>query len=364
MNTTKMAVLAILLGGCGSDGSGGAAAPSTSSYSATATYGDFITISVDRAAMSISYTNWTNGMTGTVPYTLAADGSYEITDPSGNLVTAYEVPGFALVVAAMKTGPQADTPSLILAIEKQPITKAAMANAAKNFMQFRTNSGGMELGFALIDGQSNITTGGYWPYGAVNGGGSAFNSGTMPGSSLSDGPDGTYMILTDPMSGEVDTIFGTTGGFLAVDTPNGSIVCVNQQPVKDFDPAWAGTYKAILYSKSGCTTGMGNVELGTADVDRGTLAIDAAGQVTITDTQNQVVANSTVTPLADNPAIVGGVGLADPCNGLFYFTVGDQTVYAMFLDGALLFSSFTPTVDPMSGMVTTYDYFYGVGLKQ
>ena len=64
-------------------------------YNGTASVGDFLTISVDSTAKTITYKNYTNSDHGTVPYTVNSDGTYTITDPNGNLLSAYEVPGWS-----------------------------------------------------------------------------------------------------------------------------------------------------------------------------------------------------------------------------------------------------------------------------
>ena len=91
-------LFACLLVGCSST----KVVPTSSvhSYNGTAAVGDFLTISVDSAAHTITYDNLTNGQTGTVPYSVESDGSYTIADPHGNLLSAYEVPGSVLVVEA------------------------------------------------------------------------------------------------------------------------------------------------------------------------------------------------------------------------------------------------------------------------
>ena len=90
------------------------------SYNATASVGDFLTISIDSTAQTITYKNYTNSETGTVPYTVNADGTYTITDPNGNLLSAYEVPGFVMMVEAANAGPNKDTQALITAVESVP----------------------------------------------------------------------------------------------------------------------------------------------------------------------------------------------------------------------------------------------------
>jgi hypothetical protein len=46
------------------------------SYNGTASVGDFLTISIDSTALTITYKNYTNGETGTVPPVVNADGTY------------------------------------------------------------------------------------------------------------------------------------------------------------------------------------------------------------------------------------------------------------------------------------------------
>src|SRR5579863_3796199 len=69
--------------------------PAVRAYNGTASVGDFLTITIDSTAHTIAYKNYTNGQMGTVPYTVNSDGTYTITDPDGNLLSAYEVPGTA-----------------------------------------------------------------------------------------------------------------------------------------------------------------------------------------------------------------------------------------------------------------------------
>ena len=85
----------------------------THTYNGTASVGDFLTITVDASALTIKYTDVSNGESGTVPYTVNGDGSYTINDPSGNLIAAYEVPNYALVIEATQTGPMKNAPALI-----------------------------------------------------------------------------------------------------------------------------------------------------------------------------------------------------------------------------------------------------------
>jgi type 1 glutamine amidotransferase len=97
--------------GC-NNSSSSSSASAVRSYNGTASVGDFLTISIDSTTQTITYDNLTNGETGTVPYTVNADGTYTITDPQGNLLAGYELPGFAFLVEAAKAGPSQNTPAL------------------------------------------------------------------------------------------------------------------------------------------------------------------------------------------------------------------------------------------------------------
>jgi ribosomal protein L21E len=137
-------------------------------YQATASVGDFLTIIVDPNTSTINYTNHTNGKTGTVAYTMAADGAYNITTPGGGLIKAYEIPGLALVANADNTGPAGNTTSLVTAILKAPVSLGWLENQTFNYMQWRTSQGGMQIGTVSINGSGNTTTSSYWPYGAMH----------------------------------------------------------------------------------------------------------------------------------------------------------------------------------------------------
>jgi hypothetical protein len=68
-------------------------------------FGDFLAITLDPVALTLTYKNLSNGDTGVVPYTVNADGTYALNDPNHNLLGAYEVPNYALLLQAAKAGP-------------------------------------------------------------------------------------------------------------------------------------------------------------------------------------------------------------------------------------------------------------------
>jgi hypothetical protein len=76
----------------------------------------------------------------------------------------------------------------------------------------------------------------------------------------------------------------TANGIFAVGNPNGRILGLKKAATKDFDPTFAGTYKAIYYQKTGAQPGQGNVRTGTAGLGNTTMVISADAQITGTNT--------------------------------------------------------------------------------
>jgi hypothetical protein len=338
---------------------------SVHSYSGTASVGDFLTITLDSTAHTLTYTNHSNKDTGTVPYTVNSDGTYTLNDPTGNLLGAYEVPGYALLVQAAKTGPNHDTKALITAVQSTAITISNLENHGYNYMQFRTAGGGIEAGSVSMDGTGAVSISSYWPLGAQNQQRSPFNTGGFPANSFAEDSSGDF-IVHDDGQGSLDFMFGTQNGIFAVDTPNGAVLGLLKASTKDFDPTFAGAYKAIFYQKTGANTGQGNVETGTPNLGNATLTVSANGAATLQDAQNTILARGTLAPVADTSYLYGSGGeLTDPCFGLFTFRVStptsQQDVFLTFQGRAVLFSSFRGTLpfDPSN----TYDYLYGVAVK-
>ena len=364
-------VLAVLTGlsGCGTSSSPDqkpGPAVATHSYHGTASVGDFLNITIDTTAHTLAYSNLSNGDTGTVPYSVNANGSYALNDPTGNLIAAYEVPGYALLIEAAKAGPGHNTPALITAVESGPISMGTFANNSYNYMQFRTASGGLEVGSVTIGATSGQNSS-YWPYGNLNPmQNSPFNNGTLDFSAMKEDASGTFISGADGGGGS-DYLFGTAGGFFIVDTSNGSILGLKKAATKNFDPTVAGTYSAIYYQKLNAATGQGNVETGTPSLGQATIVVTAQGDVTVTDAQGKTVTQATLKPVADAAYLYGSNGqLQDPCNGLFTFRVttanAQQDVFVTFINNAVVFASFGANL-PWAPGSSTYNYQYGVGLK-
>jgi len=338
----------------------------THTYNGTASVGDFLTVSLNSTALTMSYNNLSNGDSGTFPYTVNADGSYTLADPNGNLLSAYEIPGYALVIRAAKAGPAHNTPAVITAVEPGPIFLSTFSGHSYNYMQFRTASGGLEVGSVSINGTTG-TNSSYWPYGWFQDSDSAFHDGTLDFSQMTTSSTGTYMHGPDGGGGTGDDyIFGTASGFFIVDTPNGSIIGLPKAATPAFDPGVAGTYNGIFYEKANAKTGNNNVETGTASTSEATIVVTAAGNITVTDSSGNTVINAPLTPVASSSHLYGGAGqLADPCNGLFTFRAVTGTyerdVFVTFVGNSVVFAKFSANLPWTQS--SGYSYWYGVGLK-
>jgi hypothetical protein len=335
-------------------------------YSGTASVGDFLSISLDSNAHTLSYTNYTNHDSGTIPYTENTDGTYTLNDPHSNLLSAYEVPNYGMVVEAAKAGINHDTPALITAVRQVSISLADLEGRQFNYMQFRTSGGGLEAGSVTLDTNGNVSVSGYWPYGAMGMGRPAtpLTQGAFPATAFQADASGTFLKMTE--GGGTDYIFGTPNGVFVVDTPNGAILGFKKAAVKDFRPTYAGAYKAVYYQKTGANVDPNNFETGTPTLGRATVVIDTSGEVTVFDAGGEILLQASLTPVADATYLYGATGpLQDPCYGMFTFRVNHgstpQDVFATFLDGEVLFSSFAPA--SRGGGGRSYDYLYGVGLK-
>ncbi|HTS38380.1 MAG TPA: hypothetical protein VMH04_22085 [Candidatus Solibacter sp.] len=365
MKHAKLALMVVmcLLAGC-STTSKTTTQKTVRAYNGTASVGDFLTISIDSSTLMITYKNYTNGETGTVPYVVNSDGTYTITDPNGNLLSAYEVPGTALMVEAANAGTLQNTKALITAVESAPASINTFAGGNFNYIQFRTSTGGIEIGTVSVDSSGNITHGGYWPFGVISQG-NMFNSGYFPASSVTEDASGNFFVINEN-DGSQDTVFGTQNGLFAVDTGAGAILSQPKASSKSFVASNAGTYKAVYYEKSNAQMGQNNAESGTPAEGQATVTVGSGGTVTITDSNNTQMASGTLQAIADTSYIYDGTQntLSDPLYGMFTFRTSgsvQQDVFVTFESGAIIFSSFQ-TAMPLQ-QNAPYTYFYGVGMK-
>jgi hypothetical protein len=352
------------------------------SYNGTNSAGGFLIMSVDPVAHTLTYTDPSNGDNGVVPFLENSDGVYELNDPEGTLLAAYEVPNYGLLVEAKNTGPDHDALAVITAIQTSDVSVSTWAGHEYNYMQFRTTAGGIEVGSASIDARGNVSTNAYWPFGALGQSGNTFHRGGFNGDSLQKDDSGTFLRVSHH-DGDFDYVFGTASGIFALDTPNGALLGFKKARSKDFDPLFAGAYKAFYYQKTGATPSMLDVETGepivktggriaVLDFEKGTprlgsatVLISTSGEVTVEDAQGKPLVQAILVPVADTSYLYGTGEFKDPCFGLFTFRVttanSQEDVFVSFLDRAVLFSSFKAGLPWKPS--NTYDYLYGVGLK-
>jgi len=364
-------IMALFVSGCATSGSKApvtAPAPpapqAVRSYNGSASVGDFLTMTLDPNNKTITYSNVSNGDSGTVSYEVQANGTYTINDPTGNFISAYEVPNYGLFLEANQVGPNRDTKALVTSVASTPISIADAVNQNFNYIQFRTSQGGVEIGTAGMDSQGNISVSSYWPFGDYYLG-IPFQAGTYVGSEIQADPSGTFLKVVDG-AGQVSYIFGTANEFIA-DRPDGTMLGFQKTTTKDFDPTFSGTYSTTVYQKVAASSNQGSVESGSQSFDHGSLTISANGQLTISNSHEQVLAEGTLVPVSDVPQLYnGGVfSLSDPCYGLFTFQVmtptSQQNVYVAFEGHSVAFASFKTALP--QDRSKTYEYFYGVAVQ-
>ncbi len=97
------------------------------------------------------------------------------------------------------------------------------------------------------------------------------------------------------------------------------------------------------------------------------MTIDAAGFMTIADSQSNTLATGTLAAVADTSYLYDGTAntLSDPCYGMFTFRMAtggvQQDVFVSLQGSAVIFSSFQTALPIQS--YAPYTYYYGVGLK-
>jgi hypothetical protein len=347
-------------------------APSTHRYQTTASVGDFLQISIDKAARTVSYLNKTNGLAAIdVPYAIDDKGAYSFRDPNGHLVAAIELEDQAFVVDVARAGPNRDTHALAIGAATRPIARTDFASRRLNVMQLRTRNGGMEIGSVVIAadmGGVRVELESYWPRGAMNGG-APFHVGGSAMLAVAEASGAReFLTATETHDGvtSTDYIFKIATGF-AIDLANGNLVMLDQPASKDFDPAVAGSYRALAYVKRGARGTSGDQpEPGVASVSLVDLIVDGAGHVSAVDADGVKLIDHDLVPVGE-AAHLTGAGRLDParCKGLFTFRTaagGASTdVFVIFTKDGLLFSSFTPGAS--GGGDAPYDYFYGAAVR-
>jgi hypothetical protein len=339
---------------------------SSHSYNGTASVGDFYTLTEDDTANTVTYTDVTNSLTGTVPFTTTDHIHYTFTDPTHNLIKGVAVPGYAMILESQKSGPTSSTPALITAVQSGPITLASLLGSY-NLMQFRTTNGGLAIGSVTLT-SSALSISGYSPYGATTGSANGYNNVSQPASGIVEGPTGTYLTTPAP---NPSTAFGTAGpnATFIVDVDFGSVLGLQKAASAAFQSASAGTYVGVAYGKTGATSN-GPTETGTGVFTDVALNISSGGVVTLTNpATDAIISTGTLIPVSNVSYIFNGTAneVTDPCFGLFTYrttTATSQTdVFVSFGlggSGSAAFAMFTSAL-PLNGS-SPYNYLYGVAV--
>lgn len=345
--------------GCGTANTDSESSNSPRSYNGSASVGDFVIITVDPSARTLTYKNLSNQDGGVVPFEVNEDGTYRLNDPEGNLVRAYEAPNQALLLESTQAGVSHDELALIFAVPTRTIDPPAWTGQSYNYMQFRTSGGGLEVGSFSFDSEGNLTLAGFSPYHSVSGG-SGYRKKTFSMAGFQPDSSGNFLSNLED-DGSYDYVFGQNNRMLAVDTPEGTTLGLKTRTGTNFDSSFAGKYKAFYYQKEDARLSGEDEEIGRPSLDDATLWISPSGQLIAKDSQGEILLVATLRPAAETGYPAFGAG----CNGLFTFRLAQanfrQDVFAAFADHAVVFSSFRAAL-PWNAQ-KTYDYLYGVGLK-
>ena len=349
-------------------------------YSGSASVGDFLSFVIDPNAGTLSYTNISNGQSGSVSYTVSGNGSSTLDDPDGHLLAVSEVPGYGVVALMNNAGATADQLALITSVNEQSITANSFNGQNFNLFEFRTKGGGVGLAPIAIDGSSNFSGTEYMPFNLLGPNNSGFNLlSTFSLSASTTSPSPSYLFLQEaepPAGSGKNYIFGAPNGMFLVDSEDGSMVGLPKAASKNFDASWAKSYTFTYYQKTNAYGPDGNSpEAGDITGGVGTLTLDASGNLSLKDGSGNTMASGLLVPVADTASLYDGtttggpttVGeLGDPSWGVFTFTTAGsgqtQQVFVAFASGTVLLSSFKTPTSYNPG--DNYDYFYGVGTPQ
>ncbi len=332
------------------------AKPPVIEYNGTAGAGDFWNFSVDHSLKTIKYLNNANGSSGSATFTVNRDGSYDLSDPDNNLTSAIELPGYQLLVHSNKGGANGATKTMVVGVPAGPVGVSSTSSNKYNYMQFRTHSGGVEVGY-LRSTNGILTRGGWWPYGAFSNEDSPLlEPSTMDLSASISGLSSKTAFFTLNEGVDKVTVFGTEDGFLSLDLDKGSIVCMEQAESSAFDSSFSGLYTSLFYSKTSASIEENGEESGSVLLSKAFVTVTIGGAVTVVDSNQAVLFAGVIAPLSEDETIVGDGLVEDNCNGMFKASNGSQEFFVSFFNKSILFSS----VKPISAGI--YSYFYGAGI--
>ncbi len=376
MRRALVAATAAALAACGGGGGGGGDT-GVHTYHAAAPVGDFLTLTIDTGAHTIAYVNVTNGDSGTVSYTDRSDGGMDVTDPNGDLVLCYELPGKAVVCQGSALGASpthaSREPSLLFGVLDTPLVKDDLKGlGGVGYMQFRTKEGGMEVGHFTFDAAGNAAGNAYFPMNLVLPEGcygkTMYNDLSISFDDFTDNATLGCVERTEVTTGgatQISRVFGTPSGDYMVDSPTGALFIWRDAASTSFDAAKAGSYTALVYSKH--VTYNSGTETGSPTISTAAVQVGASGTITVTQGSTTVFDGVPLLPFAGS-AWQGTTEVTDPTPGLFYFmdtsSTPNEPVFVTFFQNALAFSTFHPdTVAAACNQNAEYSYTYGIAVK-
>jgi hypothetical protein len=370
---------AMLAMACGGGGGGGSSKSTKHTYHAAAPVGDFLTLTIDTGAKTIDYVNTTNGDSGTVTYTDRSDGGMDVTDPKGDLVLCYELPGKAVVCKGDQLGPISAThpvkePSLLFGVLDVPLVKNDLKGiGGVGYMQFRTREGGMEVGHFTFDADGNAAGNAWFPMNQVFPtpppqcyGKTEFNALSISFADFTDNAtlgcvERTEVTVDGP---QVSRVFGTPSGDFMVDSPSGALFIWRDAASTAFDAAKAGTYTALRYEKHVTLDNWVEVPAsGYPKVSTAAVVISADAKITVTQGGVTIFDSVALSPFAGSPW-QGPTKVTSTTPGLFFFMDGSKPVFVTFFQNAMAFATFNPqTAASACNGVADYSYSYGIAVK-
>ncbi len=236
----------------------------STAYLASAARGDFIIVNVG-TNNTLSYTNLTNKITGETPFVTDVDGYLSFPNDA-NLKAALIAPNLGMLIQTVSAGPDKNEKGFALGLIPHAFTSNRLQRTLFNYMQFRTNNGGFEVGY--MDSGDTIITRYCSPsqcrFSDDGPGTGDIQEGVQAETDLPIDPS-VFALSADSMylSGgdgeEAATIFQTADGDLVIDLNNGSIFATEAQ---EDDTAPSGTYSGLLFGRDDATSESNNTETG------------------------------------------------------------------------------------------------------
>jgi hypothetical protein len=250
-----------------------------SAYLASAARGDFLSVEIQEN--QIVYKNLTNGVSGTAVNTIDSDGYLTFgNDP--NIQTGLIAPGIGVLLQVTSAGPSKTEKGFALGLVTSPFDSAVFPQKVFNYMQFRTNNGGYEVGYIdagtqvkhqyCSPSQSRYGLDGSPGTGNIQDGVQSQSDFQIDASTFSLSEDRMYLSKVMPATEndpeETISIFKTVDDDLVIDLNNGSIFACQVQ-ADDTKPS--GKYMGLLFGKNNAQSMEDNTEIGDDQLTKVTI---------------------------------------------------------------------------------------------